>query len=120
MTPASRTTANRAIDLLANHVTRTLRGPMWHGPALLELLDGVSAEHAAARPVAAAHSIWELVLHTAVWAEIARERVHGGYAGSPTSDGLVYSVRDLVYGVIEHGVYHGGQIALLTRALGTG
>src|SRR5947209_20236610 len=78
MSPASRTTANRSIDLLANHIARTLRGPMWHGPAMLELLDGVTPEQAAAHPIATAHSIWELVLHCAAWAEIARDRIHGG------------------------------------------
>ena len=32
-------------------------------PLCLEVLEGVSAEAAAAHPVAGAHSIWELVLH---------------------------------------------------------
>ena len=38
---------------------RTYRGPVWHGPALRELLEGVDAEAAAARPIAGSHSIWE-------------------------------------------------------------
>jgi len=31
--------------------------------------------------------------------------------------GADYSVSNLLHGVIEHGTYHGGQIALLKRAL---
>jgi uncharacterized damage-inducible protein DinB len=33
--------------------------------------------------------------------------------------GADYSVSNLLHGVIEHGTYHGGQIALLKRALET-
>lgn len=68
---------------LADHIARTLTGPMWHGPALLEVLNGVSAAEAARRPVAGTHSIWELVLHTAVWAEIAHGRLHGAALDTP-------------------------------------
>jgi len=31
--------------------------------------------------------------------------------------GLDYTVATLLRGVVEHGTYHGGQIALLKRAL---
>lgn len=33
--------------------------------------------------------------------------------------GLDYTVSNLLHGVVEHGTYHGGQIALLKRALAT-
>ena len=39
----------------------------WHGPSLLEALEGVTAKQALKRPIANAHTIWELVLHAAVW-----------------------------------------------------
>jgi uncharacterized damage-inducible protein DinB len=39
------------------------RGPAWHGPAVLEALDGVSAATARAKPDPKRHSIWELVRH---------------------------------------------------------
>lgn len=148
--------------LLANHIKRTVRGPMWHGPALAEVLAGVSHDQAAARPIAGAHSIWELVHHVTAWAEIARARLHGERIGDPAADedwppvtargasdwasaterlleshrelardvreldaaalqtkvaGLDYTVSNLLHGVIEHGTYHGGQIALLKKAL---
>lgn len=48
---------------LEEQLKRALEGEAWHGPSLLESLAGVSAAQAAARPIAGAHSIWELVLH---------------------------------------------------------
>jgi hypothetical protein len=50
---------------LEDQLERALAGDAWHGPAVLELLEGVTAEQAAAHPIAGAHSIWELVLHLA-------------------------------------------------------
>ena len=48
---------------LEEQLRRALEGEAWHGPAVLELLDGLSAAQAASHPIAGAHSIWELVLH---------------------------------------------------------
>lgn len=39
------------------------RGPAWHGPAVLEALQGVTAAAARAKPDPDRHSIWELVRH---------------------------------------------------------
>jgi uncharacterized damage-inducible protein DinB len=33
--------------------------------------------------------------------------------------GLEYTASNLLHGIIEHGTYHGGQIALLKRATET-
>jgi uncharacterized damage-inducible protein DinB len=52
-------------------------GPAWHGPALKELLAGVSATQAAAHPIPAAHSIWELVLHIEAWEQVSCQRLQG-------------------------------------------
>jgi uncharacterized damage-inducible protein DinB len=46
---------------------RMVHGPAWHGPSLDESLDGLTHEHAAARPVAGAHTIHELVHHVGAW-----------------------------------------------------
>lgn len=59
---------------------------MWHGPALMDLIDDVTAEQAAARSIAGAHSIWELVLHATAWTEIARERLIGSANADPTPE----------------------------------
>ncbi len=48
---------------LEEQLRRALEGEAWHGPSILELLAGVSSAQAASRPIAGAHSIWELVLH---------------------------------------------------------
>lgn len=64
-----------AAQRLANQIRRTVTGPMWHGPALDDVLADVTPAEAASRPVAGAHSIWELVLHVAVWAEVALARI---------------------------------------------
>lgn len=135
---------------------------MWHGPALSEVLKGISPVAANTRPVASAHSIWEITLHIASWAEIARtrlgpqitrdpppsknwppvpspspavwrqavERVESSYndlamqvevlepeALEATVPGRDYTVVAMLRGVIEHGTYHGGQIAILKKAL---
>ena len=52
---------------LAEQVRAALAGPAWHGASLDENLNGLTAEQAAARPVAEGHSIWELVLHLTAW-----------------------------------------------------
>jgi len=51
------------IHRLVEQLERALEGAAWHGPSVLEVLDGVSARQAAAHPIAGAHSIWELLLH---------------------------------------------------------
>jgi uncharacterized damage-inducible protein DinB len=145
---------------------------MWHGPALVDVLDGVQHDRAAAKPIAGALSIWEIVLHITTWAEIARLRLTGQATGDPTPEqdwppvsgsdlhsssdpasdpviawrlaverlgeahrqlasdvrqlddekldalvpALKYSVSILLHGIVEHGTYHGGQIALLKKA----
>jgi uncharacterized damage-inducible protein DinB len=145
---------------LANRIKRTVTGPMWHGPSLAEVLDGVTHEQASARPLPGAHTIWEIVLHVAAWAEISGARLRGERIADPPKEedwpppgasteaewtaakerlleshrtlahdvrhlddaaiaaklaGLEYTVSNLLHGVIEHGTYHGGQIALLKK-----
>ncbi|HXI28223.1 MAG TPA: DinB family protein [Vicinamibacterales bacterium] len=145
---------------IANRIERTVSGPMWHGPALADLLDGVPHERAAARPLPGAHSIWDIVRHITAWAEIVKRRL-GGEILDPTPEedwppvsddgqeawaralermaashrelaaatrelqdaqldsavaGQEYPVSVMLNGVVEHGTYHGGQIALLKKA----
>jgi uncharacterized damage-inducible protein DinB len=60
-----------------SQLKRAQEGQAWHGSSLRELLDGVPAEQAAARPIPNAHSIWELVNHIIAWEQIARRRLEG-------------------------------------------
>jgi uncharacterized damage-inducible protein DinB len=62
---------------IADQLRRAFDGSAWHGPALLELLEDVNAATAAAKPLAKVHSIWELVLHIAVWDGVALRRLSG-------------------------------------------
>jgi uncharacterized damage-inducible protein DinB len=52
---------------IADQLRRAFDGDAWHGPSLMELLEDVDAETAAAKPLKNVHSIWELLLHIAAW-----------------------------------------------------
>jgi uncharacterized damage-inducible protein DinB len=65
------------IQQLVLELKCAFNGEAWHGPSVLELLDGVDARMAAARPIATAHSIWELVLHLTGWERVIIRRLHG-------------------------------------------
>jgi uncharacterized damage-inducible protein DinB len=58
-------------------------GAPWHGPSMKEVLSGVSAEQAAAKPLANAHSIWELTLHVAAWEGVMVRRLAGLQMNEP-------------------------------------
>lgn len=58
-------------------------GEPWYGSSIEQLLSPVSAEQAAAKPVGAAHSIWELVLHVAAWQGEVAKRLEGAKPGTP-------------------------------------
>jgi uncharacterized damage-inducible protein DinB len=62
---------------IADQLRRAFDGSAWHGPALLEVLEDVNAATAAAKPFPKVHSIWELVLHIAVWDGAALRRLSG-------------------------------------------
>ena len=148
---------------LADQIRRAFEGDAWHGDALLEIITGVSAKTAAGRPIANAHSIWELVLHIAAWDEAVIRRT-GGTAFMPTDaqnfppvkdtseaawtktldavkkthaelvkavaafpdsrlgeqvpgkTGSYYNFYYMFSGVVQHELYHAGQIALLKKA----
>lgn len=155
-----------AAHLLADLAAAYDESP-WHGPSFRSALDGLTAGDAAARPVAGAHSVWEIVLHVTVWMDAGAQRLDrrayvdppadwpatpdpaddaawrdalralddayhalsarvgrlaaddldGPIAGAPTET-LGGTVDELVSGLTQHLVYHGGQVALLRRALG--
>jgi uncharacterized damage-inducible protein DinB len=65
------------VEFIADQLKAAFDGEAWHGPALMEILDGVDATTAAAHPIPAAHSIWELVLHLATWERVIARRIQG-------------------------------------------
>lgn len=149
-------------ERIVDQLRCAFEGDAWHGPALLEVLDGVSAEEAAAHPVAGVHGIWEIVLHLvatrrvvlrrlggeaavasaeedwplpddtgdAAWSVTLRDlkQTHGelqqvisrlmrdSALDDPIVEGLS-SVYRTLHGLIQHDLYHAGQMALLRKAL---
>lgn len=148
------------IPRILDQLHRTFEGAAWHGDSVMKVLEGVTAEQAAQRPLENAHSIWELVLHMTTWKNVARWRIeHHDHvpteeenfpAVTDTSDDawrlalerlvdahlklydavlrmteeqldeefppngqLSHYVR--LHGVIQHDLYHAGQIALLKK-----
>ena len=63
------------IEFIVDQLKCAFDGEAWHGPALMEILDGVDAKTAAGRPIPDAHSIWELALHVAAWEQAIRTRI---------------------------------------------
>jgi len=152
------------IARLADQVRRAFEGDAWHGDSIKELLAGVTAATAAARPIQNVHSIWELVLHIAAWDDAVLRRIGGAaveltkqqdfppvkdnnpaawrrtlshlekthndliraVAAFPDSrlqdqvPGKTEEYYDFYYmfsGIVQHELYHAGQIALLKKAL---
>jgi uncharacterized damage-inducible protein DinB len=150
------------VERILDQCRRAFEGNAWHGPALLELLSDVKSEDAAAHPIAAVHSIWEIVLHIAAWKNACNRRLEGDRAqltdtedwpivrqttsekwqdakdnllknhqqlleaisrldewrlDTPVIEGMS-SVYITLQGVVQHDLYHAGQIAILKRALG--
>jgi hypothetical protein len=147
------------INRIADQLKRSLEGEAWHGPALGELLVGVNAKQAAAKQLAGAHSIWEIVLHIISSEEVVCDRLEGSLTVlSPDEDWprvgetrdeawtrtvemlsnvheklqrLVLKVSEssldqpvvkgasstyvTLHGIVQHNIYHSGQIALLKK-----
>ena len=146
---------------IEDQLKRAFEGGAWHGPSVLEVLKGVTASQAAARPLRGAHNIWDLVLHIAAWEDACRRRLEGDRAelsdsedwramtgtdeaaweqlkamlieghrrlraaiaktdesrlDEPILSGMP-SVYVTLHGVIQHDLYHAGQIAILKKAL---
>jgi uncharacterized damage-inducible protein DinB len=76
----------REIERIRDQFQRSFKGPSWHGPAVLEVLYGVTAVQSAALPVAAAHSIWEITAHIATWKSVVARRVRGEVVGNIPDD----------------------------------
>lgn len=149
------------IDRILDQMDRAFSGDAWHGPSLLSVLDGISAEDASKHPIRGAHSIWELVHHIGAWNTISQHRLAGENVQiTPERDwppvwevsetawkramenlvesrkrlrdsvkdfsdeqlaeratGPDYSRYVVLHGVVQHDLYHAGQIVMLKKAL---
>ena len=67
----------KEIERIADQLKRAVEGEAWHGPSLNETLAQVSAQAAAARPMAGGHTPWEIALHIGAWLAAVRRRLGG-------------------------------------------
>jgi uncharacterized damage-inducible protein DinB len=74
----------RPTERLLDQLNRAYGGEAWHGPALRNLLDGVTEKQASARPIRDGHSILELVVHIGTWIDVVARRVGGEVVDSNT------------------------------------
>jgi len=65
------------ISFIVDQLKLAFEGEPWHGPALMEVLEGIDAKAALDRPIGKAHCIWELVLHLAGWEQVVAKRLQG-------------------------------------------
>jgi uncharacterized damage-inducible protein DinB len=154
------------LERIAEELRRATTGDAWHGDSLKKILDGVTAQQAASKPIANGHSMWELVLHVTYWLDaitltttgtpLVQHSVPGfdqmnfppvksteqkawdeAKARLFTSaekcanaigkfdaakfgtavPGRKYTYDYALPGIVSHTIYHGGQMAILKKAL---
>ena len=71
------------IQILVREIRNAHDGDPWHGPSLSAILNDVDAKLAAARPIASAHTIWEIVLHITSWTREVTHRLKGAPPSEP-------------------------------------
>ncbi|MGI9069409.1 MAG: DinB family protein [Pyrinomonadaceae bacterium] len=152
------------VERIVDQLKRAFEGEAWHGPSVLEIIEGIDSQQAAARPFDGVHSIWEIVLHIAAWEGAVLRRLRGDRAELPTEEDWppvpattdeaweqtreelkqghndlrnavgrldesrlyqqiiegMSSVYGTLHGVIQHDLYHAGQIAILKKATSEG
>lgn len=148
------------LEKIGDQLKRAIHGNAWHGPSVLEALNGLSAKQAATRPIKQAHSPWEITLHITAWLRIMVRRFEGEdpeitreldwpaiaetteqawseaikdlkkahkqfqrvidntseselYVKLPTQESDLYF---FFHGLIQHCIYHAGQIAILKKS----
>ena len=71
------------IERILDQLKRAYEGSAWHGPAVKEVLAGLTAEQTHTRLIQNGHTIYELVRHIAVWEDVGRRRLQGDPAEVP-------------------------------------
>jgi uncharacterized damage-inducible protein DinB len=75
--------AAAAREGILDELRRAWDGDPWHGDSLRAVLRGMTADAAAACPLADAHSAWEIVLHLAAWTREVARRLRDRVARDP-------------------------------------
>jgi uncharacterized damage-inducible protein DinB len=68
---------------IVDELRRAWDGDPWHGDPVARILDGITADEAAARPLPGAHGAWEIVLHMTAWTREVARRLRDGVAREP-------------------------------------
>jgi uncharacterized damage-inducible protein DinB len=68
---------------IADQLRRVFDGDAWYGPNTMDVLRGIDARQAAHRPLAQAHTVWEIALHVIAWNREALRRLRTGVARDP-------------------------------------
>jgi uncharacterized damage-inducible protein DinB len=76
----------RPTERLLDQLNRSFGGEAWHGPALRNLLDGITDVQATSHPIRGAHSILELVVHVGTWNDVVARRIGGTVVASGDVD----------------------------------
>jgi len=107
------------VDRIVARLQRLHAGDAWHGSSVRDVLHGIDAQRAAARPLPQAHTIWEILLHMTAWLDEVRERLGGGTPGLPRA-GDWPAVSDTSAAAWQraldsHAVAHAALLAMLER-----
>jgi uncharacterized damage-inducible protein DinB len=149
------------IERIGDLLQSSYNGSPWHGPSLVQNLDGVTAAQAVQKPIPNGHCIWEIVQHVTAWInevikvldgeqyavltpeqdwpaiaaddgawdaalgimDSSQEALLGAVAELQEDklwenvEGQEFSYYWLLHGVVQHSVYHAGQVGLLRKAL---
>ena len=70
-------------DRLLDELRRAWDGDPWHGDPVRRVLEGITAQQAAARPLPHAHGVWQIVLHMTSWTREATRRLRDRVAREP-------------------------------------
>lgn len=73
------------VQTLIDIVSHTFEKNAWHGPAVLEALDGITAEQSLAR-IGSSNSVIELVAHMTSWRNFVSEKLEGNDAYDVTDE----------------------------------
>lgn len=71
------------IHHIADQIVRAHEGDAWYGDSTMAVLRGSTAEQASRRPIAEAHTVWELVLHITSWQREVIRRLRTGIVREP-------------------------------------
>ncbi len=65
------------VHRICQQMQQAFNGEAWHGPSVLEILNGVNAGIAVDKPIPGGHSVWEIVLHLIGTQDLLLNRLQG-------------------------------------------